>query len=133
MNGRLGKRKRRLQGQKPNATQDTSNRAEPEKNEAVNPRSQSSRSGREIHAPQANAISNNPTKEEKHWLEYATAACASIAAIGAIAAAIFTAMQAWIANDSEKRQLRAYVGMTPGDVEDFGVVNKQRVRFVRKN
>ena len=34
---------------------------------------------------------------------------------------------------SNERQLRAYVGMTPGDVEDFGVSDKQRVRFIRKN
>jgi hypothetical protein len=35
--------------------------------------------------------------------------------------------------DTEHRQLRAYVGMAPGDVEDFGVAGKQRIKFVRKN
>ena len=34
---------------------------------------------------------------------------------------------------SSEQQLRAYVGMTPGDIEDFGVPGKQRIRFVRKN
>jgi hypothetical protein len=34
---------------------------------------------------------------------------------------------------SNERQLRAYVGITPGDVEDFGTLSKQRIRFIRKN
>jgi hypothetical protein len=34
---------------------------------------------------------------------------------------------------SNERQLRAYVGFAPGDVEDFGIAAKQRVRFGRKN
>lgn len=38
-----------------------------------------------------------------------------------------------VMGDTERRQLRAYVGMAPGDVEDFGVEGKQRIRFVRKN
>lgn len=40
---------------------------------------------------------------------YAGTALTSITAIGAIAAAIFTGWQAWIAQDTEHRQLRAYL------------------------
>ncbi len=46
---------------------------------------------------------------KKHWLEYATAIFALIAAIGGIAAATFSGYQGWVARDTEKRQLRAYV------------------------
>jgi hypothetical protein len=34
---------------------------------------------------------------------------------------------------SSEQQLRAYVGMAPGDVDDFGIMGKQRIKFVRKN
>ena len=42
-------------------------------------------------------------------------------------------IQLKIMQDTEHRQLRAYVGMAPGDVEDFGVAAKQRIKFIRKN
>jgi hypothetical protein len=41
--------------------------------------------------------------------------------------------QVRIMDDQEKRQLRAYIGVALGDVEDFGEVGKQRVHLVRKN
>jgi hypothetical protein len=41
--------------------------------------------------------------------------------------------QLTVMQDTEHRQLRAYVGINPGDVEDFGVASKQRVKFIRKN
>jgi hypothetical protein len=34
---------------------------------------------------------------------------------------------------SNERQLRAYVGIIAGDVEDLGVPGKQRIKFTRKN
>jgi hypothetical protein len=41
--------------------------------------------------------------------------------------------QIGIMKDGEQRQLRAYVGPSPGDVEDFGVDDKERVKMIRKN
>jgi len=37
------------------------------------------------------------------------------------------------AGDTAKRQLRAYVGILPGDVENFGDVANQSFTFIRKN
>ncbi len=45
----------------------------------------------------------------KHWLDYATAFLVLLAAATGIAAAGFSAWQAWIARDNEHRQLRAYL------------------------
>jgi hypothetical protein len=42
-------------------------------------------------------------------------------------------LQLMTMQDTERRQLRAYVGVSAGDVEDFGVPDKQRIHFVRKN
>jgi hypothetical protein len=53
-----------------------------------------------------------------------------------VAAAIqakYSGEQVNVALDSEHRQLRAYVGMNPGDIDDFGISGKQRIRFIRKN
>lgn len=41
--------------------------------------------------------------------------------------------QATIADDAEKRQLRAYVGLIPGSIENFGDQAKQHFVFTRKN
>ena len=41
--------------------------------------------------------------------------------------------QVRIMTDTEHRQLRAYVGLIPKDVENFGDPNKQTFRFIRKN
>jgi hypothetical protein len=62
-------------------------------------------------------------KDKKHWLDYAVFTAAVLAAIGAIAAAGFTAWQASIADeqlevakDTAKRQLRAYLSVSaPGN------------------
>jgi hypothetical protein len=54
---------------------------------------------------------SRPTGAGRHWLDYATAGLAMVAAIAAAAAAGFSAWQASITRDSEKRQLRAYVDM----------------------
>jgi hypothetical protein len=55
-------------------------------------------------------------KERKHWLEYATAFLALLAAVGSVTAAIFSGWQAFIAREAERNQLRAYVS-----VSDFSV------------
>lgn len=41
--------------------------------------------------------------------------------------------QLGIMQDTEHRQLRAYIGVAPGEVQDFGVSGKQRVHLTRKN
>jgi hypothetical protein len=41
--------------------------------------------------------------------------------------------QASIAEDTEKRQLRAYVGTVPGDIENFGDMAKQRFVLTVRN
>jgi hypothetical protein len=56
------------------------------------------------------------TSGERHWLDYAVGGFAFLAALGGITAAVFTGWQAWVAQDTEKRQLRSYVGISPGDV-----------------
>lgn len=48
-------------------------------------------------------------------------------------AAYWTSWQWKTADDTERRQLRAYIGVAAGDVEDFGIEGKQRVHLVRKN
>ena len=48
-------------------------------------------------------------------------------------AAYWTSQQWATADDQEKRQLRAYVGLNPGDLEDLGDPEKQRWSGMRKN
>jgi hypothetical protein len=56
------------------------------------------------------------SNNEKHWLDYAIFAAALVAAIGGIAAASFTGWQAWIAEDTAKRQLRGYLIIGSNDI-----------------
>jgi hypothetical protein len=63
-----------------------------------------------------------------------TAGVISINAVGqASRSADAATAQAATAQDTEHRQLRAYVGIIPGDVEDFGVGEEFRIRLNRKN
>jgi hypothetical protein len=48
-------------------------------------------------------------RAEKDWLDYVVAFFAFVASLGAIAAALVASYQGWVARDTEKRQLRAYV------------------------
>jgi hypothetical protein len=48
-------------------------------------------------------------RAEKDWLDYMVAFFAFVASLGAIAAALVASYQGWVARDTEKRQLRAYV------------------------
>jgi hypothetical protein len=54
-----------------------------------------------------------------------------------LAAGIWSAIQATkavaIASDSESRQFRAYVGVVPGDIENFGIPGKEKSIIIRKN
>lgn len=65
---------------------------------------------------------SKPCTEKKHWLDYAVFVAAFIAALGGIAAAGFTWKQVWIAEDTSKKQLRAYlsVRVPPSALQNFG-------------
>jgi hypothetical protein len=41
--------------------------------------------------------------------------------------------QVGIMQDTEQRQLRAYVGVVPGDVENFGIPDEMHLKILRKN
>ena len=70
----------------------------------------------------------------KHWLEYLTAISALIAATAAIFAAIFSGLQASVANDTERRQLRAYVNIGSKDeLSNFVENGKAHVQGVAEN
>jgi hypothetical protein len=87
--------------------------------------------------PSALGPSNeNPKPDEKqHTTEPAKKPIWLEMAIFGVALAAFcaTALQAYIANDTEKRQLRAYVGLIPGELESFGDADKQKFSLIRKN
>jgi hypothetical protein len=72
-------------------------------------------------------------KDNKHWLEYAIFIFVVLATIGTVAAAYYARQQWLTAQDTEKRQLRAYVGFIAGGVENFGDAQKQVFKMTRKN
>jgi hypothetical protein len=96
----------------PNTANNTGSGPEDEKKSAETPSAESAGSRPEIHEPKTDANRDEPGNGDKHWLDYATGVFAFIAAIGAILAAIFSGWQAWIASDTERRQLRAYVSFS---------------------
>lgn len=70
---------------------------------------------------------------DKHWLEYATFIVATLGFIAALLAAIFAFWQAWIAQDTEKRQLRAYIVEDGADLQGFGIGSKAQVEVLFVN
>jgi hypothetical protein len=68
-------------------------------------------------APTTKATRNNHrgNSERHHWLEYASFGLAGAALLVSACAAAFSGWQAWIASDTEERQLRAYLELT--DIE----------------
>lgn len=96
-----------------NATTDSDDNSGQQDKGTTNKNPESPASGGEKHHPYA-CCNTTDTKQEKHWLEYATGVFAFVAAIGGILAAVFSGVQAWISNDSEKRQLRPYVNISTG-------------------
>ncbi len=56
-----------------------------------------------------------------------------IAAVGAVCAGIFTWQQAQVAKDTEKRQLRAYVWVAPGNIWDLDVGKVPRIPVTIRN
>jgi len=117
---------------KPNAPRYGGNKTRGRKNGAPEPQPTATTSSAEPASPETKDKCHKTEKHQKHWLDYATAWFAFVAAIGGIGAAIFGGLQGWISRDTEKRQLRAYVGVSPGDVENFGS-GDQRLRLIRKN
>jgi hypothetical protein len=65
--------------------------------------------------PESAAAGGENRSERRHWLEYAAVAFAGAALLASTAAAVFSGRQAWIASDTEERQLRAYLEVT--DIE----------------
>jgi hypothetical protein len=60
------------------------------------------------------------------WLDWT-------AAVGAVLAAIFTWWQVQVTKDTEKRQLRAYVWIAPGEIEGFKVGQVPRIPVTIRN
>jgi hypothetical protein len=85
-----------------------------------------------VSKPAPNDNQRTPKREGKHPLDVAIFLFLVITAVATAAAACYTRSQWLVAADSESRQLRAYVGVVPGDVEDFGGPN-QRLTLIRKN
>ena len=91
--------------------------------------------------PNARAVNAEPWQPPpRDWVDYATAAFAFLAALGGIAAAIFTFWQAStarnqlaLAQDTEQRQLRAYVFPTDGWSADVGTAQPARASLNFKN
>lgn len=83
--------------------------------------------------PSAQNNNHPPKNNYRHWLDYAAVAAAGFAGFAAAVAAGVGAWQASVASDTEERQLRAYVGVIPGSVENFGDTQKQKLTFTRKN
>ena len=95
------------------------------------------------HQPPSPEDKKCPKHIREHWTKRALEIAIFIAAA---TAAFFTARQAylenkqlrvgretlWVAQDQERRQLRAYVGFTPGDVKYFGTTD-QYIVVTRKN
>lgn len=75
---------------------------------------------------------NNPKGNSKHWLEYLTALFAVIAAVASSFAAGFAGYQGWVARDTERRQLRAYVLPSESNIV-VSAPNNLQIHFVVKN
>ena len=56
-----------------------------------------------------------------------------LALIVAICAALGVFWQGWTISDTEKRQLRAYLGIIPGGVDNFGDPTTQTFNYIVKN
>ncbi len=69
------------------------------------------------------------------WIFEGAIALMVLGTLCATSVAAYWTSQQWVtADDQERRQLRAYVGVAAGDIEDFGAPdNKQRLHLVRKN
>lgn len=101
--------------QKPNPSDHAGEITKKEKSGPEQPAAQAAPSCLPMHQPKAATQQTN--QNDKHWLDYAIGIFAFVAAIGGGFAAAFSGWQAWIAGDSEVRQLRAYMGVSVADIE----------------
>jgi hypothetical protein len=83
--------------------------------------------------PNPNPNPNRPQNDQGRRLEKIAVLVAGLAALASAAAAGVGAWQASISSDTAKRQLRAYVGVTAGGIENFGDQQKQVFTIIRKN
>lgn len=83
----------------------------------------------------AHKENSTPCNNKKHWLDYAIFGTAFVAAVGGIVAVWFTWSQVQIAEDTAKRQLRAYlsVSVSPNALQNFGEGKTARVQGVIEN
>ncbi|MGA2871365.1 MAG: hypothetical protein ABSF34_19660 [Verrucomicrobiota bacterium] len=102
-----------MTNQQPYSSDNASNPTNQKQRASDGPSPESAGSSREIHAPEPRTKNGKSSTNDKHWIDYVTAVFAFIAAVAAGAAAVFTGGQAWIAKDTENRQLRAYIGLIP--------------------
>jgi hypothetical protein len=66
--------------------------------------------------PTTNDEYKRSQRKSKHWLEYAIFGFVIVTALATGYAAYYTKNQWVTMEDSEKRQLRAYVGVVPGSI-----------------
>ena len=99
------------------------------------PRAQAIGSGSEHAQPQPVNHCHNSDQNKKHWLEYATFTVFTLGSIAALFAAGFTFWQAWIAKDTEKRQLRAYLSISVplNALDNFGEGKTAHVKGIIEN
>jgi hypothetical protein len=102
-----------MSDQKPQITKKADNPSKTHNDGSINPSANTTLSSSEIEEPPTSTHTANSKIEDKHWLDYVTA---SLALIAAIAATLLGSYQGWVARDTEKRQLRAYMVLT-----DLGV------------
>jgi hypothetical protein len=62
-------------------------------------------------SPNSGKNNNSANQSKRHWLEYTAVIAVSAAAVVSAVTAGVGIWQASIASDTEKRQLRAYVGV----------------------
>jgi hypothetical protein len=72
--------------------------------------------------------SRNVVSEKKHWFDYVAVASACSACV----AALFLSYQGWVARDTAKRQLRAYVLVSQSDAT-ISAPNNAQIRVQLKN
>jgi hypothetical protein len=75
----------------------------------------------------------NTSNDKNSWIERLGVAFIGLGFLATAAAAAINAWQASVSRDTEERQLRAYVGVVPGAVENFGEPTKLVIRMSRKN
>lgn len=89
---------------------------------------------------EANSSTQKPQKNGRDLHDRVATIVIPLTFVAATTAAVFTGIaashtgrQADIAADAEKRQLRAYVGIKPGDIENFGDQKDQTWTLIGKN